>query len=94
VIPPTTDNGQAELAPVGKVTNAQTFFAALIQTIQQVVEAQAGHVQTLFLTIPEAAQFTGLTQAYIRRLCQDGQLQAIRDGGWKIHRTRLEALGQ
>jgi excisionase family DNA binding protein len=96
LVPPAAagTNGHAELAPVGKTMNAQAFLAALISTIQQAAETQSRHVETLFLTIPEAAQYTGLSQAFIRRQCQSGELIAIKDGGWKIHRTRLEALGQ
>jgi excisionase family DNA binding protein len=93
LVPPAAGN-DGELAPVGKSMNAQAFLAALIATIQQAAETQSRHVETLFLTIPEAAQYTGLTQAFIRRQCQSGELHAIKDSGWKIHRTRLEALGQ
>jgi excisionase family DNA binding protein len=46
----------------------------------------------VFLTIHEAARLTGLSEANIRRRCQSGSLKAIKDGGWKIRRARLQKL--
>jgi excisionase family DNA binding protein len=46
----------------------------------------------VFLTIREAARLTGLSEANIRRRCQSGSLKAIKDGGWKIRRARLQKL--
>ena len=46
----------------------------------------------LFLTIPEAAAASGLSQAHLRRKCQSGWSGAIKDRGWKIRRKDLEAL--
>jgi hypothetical protein len=47
---------------------------------------------TFFLTIPEAAAVSGVSQAYLRRKCQGGWSGAIKDGAWKIRRKDLEAL--
>ncbi len=47
----------------------------------------------LFLTIPDAAAVTGLSQAYLRRKCQEGWGGAFKDGRtWKLRRTDLETL--
>jgi len=47
----------------------------------------------LFLTIKEAAELSGLSQAYIHRACVETRLDAIRDGQvWKIRRAALAAL--
>lgn len=47
----------------------------------------------LCLTIPEAAEFAGLSETFIRRLCIDGTLGSFRDGRtWKIRRAALVAL--
>jgi len=46
----------------------------------------------LYLTLPEAAAWTGLTEAYLRRKCRDGSLKAVKDQAWKIKRTDLETL--
>jgi len=45
-----------------------------------------------WLTIPEAAAVSGLSQAHLRRRCQSGWPGAIKDGAWKIRRRDLEAL--
>jgi hypothetical protein len=45
-----------------------------------------------FLTIPEAAALSGLSEANLRRRCQSGWPGAIKDGAWKIRRRDLEAL--
>lgn len=45
-----------------------------------------------FLTIKEAAAWTGLSQAYLRRSIDSGTLKAIRDRGWRIRRKDLETL--
>jgi len=55
-------------------------------TVAEMAETKA------WLTIPEASAHTGLSQAYLRRKCQAGWAGAIKDRGWKIRRTDLEAL--
>jgi len=74
--------------------NGSALLQSILETVQTASQTRSTLSQALFLTIPEAAQYTGLTQAFIRRQCQSGALLAIKDGGWKIHRARLDALGQ
>lgn len=74
------------VAPVAPSGSA--LFQAFLLMFRQMSD-HAQQVQTLFLTIPEAAKFSGLTEAYIRRACQEGKLDAFKDGGWKIRRTAL-----
>lgn len=66
--------------------------AAMIQTILRTIQKASGSSERLFLTIDQAADFTGLTAAFIRRKCQDGSLPALKDRGWKIRRSALVAL--
>lgn len=80
-------NGE-QLAPIGPTLNGAALIEAVLRTIQKTSETS----EKLFLTIPEASDFTGLSAAYIRRACQAGTVAAIRDGGWKIRRTALVAL--
>jgi excisionase family DNA binding protein len=75
-------------------TNGAALLQTILETVQTASQTRSAVSQALFLTIHEAAQYTGLTQAFIRRQCQSGALPAIKDGGWKIHRVRLDALGQ
>lgn len=49
--------------------------------------------ERLFLTIPEAAHFSGLPQAHLRRLMREGKLESLKTGsGWRIRRVNLEKL--
>jgi excisionase family DNA binding protein len=46
----------------------------------------------LCLTIAEAAEFAGVSKKLIHDACEDGTLDAFRDGRvWRIPRTRLVA---
>lgn len=43
-----------------------------------------------WLTLPEAAQHTGLSQSLLRRLAKAGHIRAIRDGSTKLLRDDLD----
>jgi hypothetical protein len=63
--------------------------------LQKFLELAAGaqsQSHALMLTVPQASDFTGFTQAYIRRAIDDGRLPAVSDRGWKISRTHLVNL--
>jgi hypothetical protein len=62
-------------------------FAAALRTM-----FETSQTLTLFVTIREASLATGLTQAYLRRRCENGTLKAEKDRGWKIRRKDLEQL--
>jgi excisionase family DNA binding protein len=47
----------------------------------------------LFLTLDQAAEFSGLPRSYLRELMREEKLPAIKTGrGWRIRRRDLEAL--
>ena len=46
----------------------------------------------LFLTIKEAARYSGLPQSTIRRLIRAEKLPAVKVGGWRIKRSALEQV--
>ena len=57
------------------------------------VLSETSQTAPLFLTIKEAAIRTGLSQAYLRRKCQEGWAGAFKDGGvWKLRTVDLETL--
>lgn len=60
----------------------KTFFPAADMPVQD----------KLFLTLKEAARYSGLPQSTIRRLVHVGQLSAVKAGGWRIKRSDLEKL--
>jgi len=68
-----------------------SFFCSLVAAIRSVSETSQTNV-ALFLTIPEAAAVSGLSQANLRRRCQSGWSGAIKDGAWKIRRADLARL--
>ena len=46
----------------------------------------------LFLTIKEAARYSGLPQSTIRQLIRAEKLPAVKVGGWRIKRSALEQV--
>ena len=82
----------ARAAMVAVVTDlARELHAAISPPSPPVAETLAE--SRLFLTIPEAAVLTGLSQAYLRRKCQEGWAGAFKDGStWKLRRGDLETL--
>lgn len=70
-----------------------TLAIAALQSPPSPPVAEKVAESRLFLTIPEAAILTGLSQAYLRRKCQEGWAGAFKDGGvWKLRRADLETL--
>lgn len=49
-------------------------------------------VPRLWLTVKEAAAYSGLSQAMLYRLCNDGRIVAVKDNGWKIRRDALDSF--
>jgi len=96
---PAADAGPS--GPSGLSRMASTTADTIVQALTAAFEKSQKHGGTslmsdlalkLYLTIPEAARLSGLTEARIRRQCQDGTLPALKDGGWKIRRADLLAL--
>ena len=48
--------------------------------------------QKIFLTLKEAADYSGLPKAWLLRDIKSGKLQAIKAGGWRIRRSALDHL--
>ena len=44
----------------------------------------------LYLSLKEAAEFSGLPQAYLLRKIKDGAIPAVKMPGWRIRREDLE----
>ncbi len=72
------------------------FFKALAAAVGSSQNSQNLNVRVaerLFLTIPEAADYSGLPQAHLRRLMTEGKITALKTGsGWRIRRVDLEKL--
>jgi excisionase family DNA binding protein len=83
IVPPTLPSTEDLLRVL--LTSAARAMSQTSETVSQTSTA-------LFLTIPEAATVSGLSQACLRRMIADGTLTAIRDRGWRIRRKDLEQL--
>ncbi len=64
------------------------LFAAALRAVSETSQTST----SLFLTLPEAAEVSGLSETYLRRRIANGTLKAEKDRGWKIRRKDLEQL--
>ena len=46
----------------------------------------------MFLNLAEAVEYSGLSRAWLLREIQEGRLEAMKTGGWRIRRSTLEGL--
>lgn len=76
---------------LGVVGSADDLLRALVAAALKVM-SQTSQTSAVFVTLPEAAALSGLSQAYLRRKCRDGWTGAIKCGGWRIRRKDLEQL--
>jgi len=91
----------ASTALVAPPTSPEQFIRALV-ALAGGSENSAKHSQKhsdvrlaerLFLTISEAAEFSGLPKVHLRRLLAAGTLQALKTGrGWRVRRHNLEDI--
>lgn len=72
---------------------AETGFALLVSAMQTLAD-RVGPRRPLaaFLTIKEASAYSGLSQAFLRRLVREGALPAVRDVAIKVRRADLDNL--
>jgi len=93
--PPAVRGRTGALAPVhGPPAPAPVMGEDLVRhvLILRAALSESQKVETVFLTLAEAAALTGLTETRLRRQCQQGTLPAVKDRGWKIRRTDLVNL--
>lgn len=91
---PATGNGNGNgLAPAPTPRPDAEFLRGLA-ALRAAVDytAAARGTTTLFLSLKDAAEASGLSQTYLRRAIADGKLPALKDRGWRIRRTDLERL--
>ncbi len=78
-----------------KALTRATPPAALLDAISVLASQSATSVrlaERVFLSVPEAAAFTGLPKSYLYKQVRSGELKALKLGGWKIRRRDLEQL--
>jgi excisionase family DNA binding protein len=78
----------AEPTPVFPVTLA---IAALERIADRVVPRIPPQAKP-FLTVAEAASYSGLSESYLRRMVREGRMPYVRDRGYKIRRADLDSF--
>ncbi len=86
-LPDSPTGSKATLLPVARQATVANLLAALA-----VNGTQVPLHRKLYLSVKEAAKYSGLPQAYLRRLIGDGTLTALKAGGYRIRRSDLEKL--
>jgi excisionase family DNA binding protein len=93
---PSVEIERAPLAYLPPPSTTAAFIEALTAVLEKSQNSRKSEIseisQKFYLTIPEAARLSGFTETRIRRLCHEGSLKALKDGGWKIKRADLLAL--
>lgn len=91
---PPAQAGAGALAPVVPPTDEMLRMAAVFAAAVRAVTSQSSQKGDgpVFLTLEEAAAFTGLSQGCLRRMVDNGTLTAVRDRGLRLRRRDLEAL--
>ena len=64
----------------------------LVEAVRALTEQLGQAPSTLYVTVEEAAEFSGLSLEYLYELIRGEQLKAIHDGGWKVRRADIERL--
>jgi excisionase family DNA binding protein len=86
-------NGNAIAIRQSPAEFLQALFAALKAASENSENHTVRITERLFLTIPEAADYSGLPQAHLRRLMATGTIAGMKTGsGWRIRRVDLEKL--
>lgn len=102
-VPTSNGNGHGGIARTAPDAEAQQALAAGLSAFAAALRSLAPNpenhpqnpenFQKLFLTVPEAAEVSGLSVTFLKRSIAAGSLAAARDGRrWKIRRRDLEQL--
>ncbi len=93
-LPPEVDlpETSTELSIPGQMPPQMALALELVERVSKAMRPDAGKTLKPWLTIKEAAEYTGLSQAYLRRLISEGKLSAVKDGAWKTRRKDLNAI--
>ncbi|HEV7682473.1 MAG TPA: 2OG-Fe(II) oxygenase [Pyrinomonadaceae bacterium] len=70
----------------------QSDMSWLVEAAQALQAKQPPATSKIYLTLEEAAQFSGLSLGYLRGLIEADKLNAVDDGGWKVRRKDVERL--
>jgi excisionase family DNA binding protein len=86
VMPPAPPDEAAQTEVVLASQNFQTPLEVLLRSMQRPASPR------LFMTVEEAADYSGLPRGYLRGLIKEGKLGMKTGSGWRIRRADLETL--
>ena len=86
--------------PVDQTTTQALALPARQGAVEMLVNLLADRVSPpataarhkLFLSLAEAADYSGMSQGWLRQKIREGELPAIKTRGWKVRRADLEEL--
>lgn len=79
----------SEYGPYGGPTSDMTW---LVDAVKALTQQLAQPTPSLYISLNEASEFSGLSLEYLGQLIDGKQLRAIYDGGWKVRRADIENL--
>lgn len=83
----------ASPGPGAALSALESAFLAFLQS--KIPGAVVPVERRIFLTMPEAAEFSGLPTAFLRGLIASGKMKALKTGaGWRIPREQIESLSK
>jgi excisionase family DNA binding protein len=81
--------------PLSPAPDAWDALASKLATLARLFSSQpAAAASKLFFTIPEAANYSGLSEAFLRRSVRTGVLPAVRDRAVKIRKADLDSFAK
>jgi excisionase family DNA binding protein len=85
---------EPSVVPTRSLSATGGLEAALIAFLQSKTAGSLVQVErSLFLTMAECAEYSGLPAAFLRKLIASGKLKALKTGaGWRVARVELEKL--
>jgi excisionase family DNA binding protein len=86
---PTTSMSQLNSPALQKASGKESIPAA---TRPYILSRPKPSRPAIFLSLSEAASYTGLTEAFLKRKIHCGELPAIKDRGWKLKRADLRGI--
>jgi hypothetical protein len=85
----------ANSSPSGALAVRSSEPPDLVRALEALATISDGRpADALWLTLKQAAQYSGLSMALLQRLAVAGRVLSVKDNGWKFQRAALDELGE